>query len=46
MDGPGDDHTKWSESDTKRQILYGILKKKKDANEFTDKTETDSQKTN
>ena len=24
MDGPGDDHTKWSKSDRERQILYDI----------------------
>ena len=33
MDGPGDDHTKWSKSDREKQILYDItymqnLKKK------------------
>ena len=24
MDGPGDDHTKWSQSDRERQISYDI----------------------
>ena len=48
MDGPGDYHTKWSESDRERQILYDIpymqnLKKKNDTNELIYKTETDSQ---
>ena len=40
MDGPGDDHTKWSKSDRKRQISYDIaymwnLKKKRKRYKWT-----------
>ena len=46
MHGPRGYHTKWSESDTERQILcdvsyFGILKKN-DRNELIYETETDS----
>ena len=45
---PRDDHTKWSMSDRGRQTSYGItytwnLRKKKDINKLSYKTETDSQ---
>ena len=44
MDGPRDNHTKWSELDRQRQI-YGTTYiwnlKKKDTNELIYKTETD-----
>ena len=48
MDGPRDDHTKWSKPDMERQISYDIaymwnLKKKKDTNELIYKTEIESQ---
>ena len=47
MDGPGDNHTKWSKSDRERQISYDITYmqnlKKNDTNELIYKTETDSQ---
>ena len=47
MDGPRDDHTKWSKSDKERQILYDITYmwnlKKNDKNELIYETETDSQ---
>ena len=47
MDGPRDDHTKWSKSDRERQILYDITYmwnlKKNETNELIYKTETDSQ---
>ena len=50
MDGPRDDHTKWSKSDRERQVSYDtthIIKLgepnfKNDINELTYKTETDS----
>ena len=38
MDGPGDCHTKWSKSETERQISYGstyIWNLKYDTNELT-----------
>ena len=47
MDGPRDDHTKWSKPDRERQISYDTAYmwnlKKKDANELIYKTEIDSQ---
>ena len=46
MDGPGDDHTKWSTSDRGRQISYDIAymwNLKCDTNELIYKTEIDSQ---
>lgn len=49
MDGPRDDHSKWSKSDREREIPYDIssmwnLKKKKiDTNELNCKTEIDSE---
>ena len=47
MDGPGDDHTKWSKSDRERQISYDITYmwnlKKNETNELIHKIETDSQ---
>ena len=49
MDGPRDYHAKWRKSDRERQISYDIAymwnlkKKKRDTNELTYKTETDSQ---
>ena len=47
MDGPGDYHTKWSKSDSERQISYDIAYrqnlKKNGTNELIYKTETDSQ---
>ena len=45
MDGPRDDHTKWSKSDRERQVLYNITYTwtlKNNANELIYKTETDS----
>ena len=46
MDGPGDDHTKWSKSDRNRQISYDVTYmqnvKKNDMNELIYKTERDS----
>ena len=45
MDGPGDYHTKWSESEKDKYhmilLTCGILKKIKGANELIYKTETD-----
>ena len=46
VDGPRDDHTKWSKSDRIRQIPYGITymwNLKKNTNEFIYKIETDLQ---
>ena len=46
MNGPRDDHTKWSKSDRKRQISYDITYMwhlKYDITEFIYKTEIDSQ---
>ena len=47
MDGPGDDHTKWSQPDRERQRFYDIAYiwnlKKNDTNECVYKTEIDSQ---
>ena len=46
MDGPRDDHTKWSKSERERQILYDITYRwnwKYDTNELIYKTEIDSQ---
>jgi len=49
MDGPRDDHTKWSKSDRERQVSYDIAymwnlkKKKNDTSELTYKIETASQ---
>ena len=46
MDGPRDDHTKWSKSDRERQISCDIpymWNLKNDTNELTYKTEMDSQ---
>ena len=47
MDGPGDYHTKWSKSDTERQVscdtTYMWNLKNNDTNELIYKTETDSQ---
>ena len=46
MDGPRDDHTKWSRSDRERQIAYITYMwnlKKTDKNEFIYKTEADPQ---
>ena len=46
MDGPRDDHTKWSKSDRERQIPYDITymwNPKYDTSEHIYKTETDSQ---
>ena len=47
MDGPRDDHTKWSHSDRERQISYVITYtwnlKKNDTNELIYKTDIDSQ---
>ena len=46
VDGPRDDHTKWSKSDRIRQIPYGIIymwNLKKNTNEFIYKIETDLQ---
>ena len=46
MDGPRDDHTKWSKSDRERQIPYDITyvwNLKDDTNEHFYETETDSQ---
>ena len=45
MDDPRDDHTQWSKSDRKRQILYDISyvwNIKNNTNESTYKAETDS----
>ena len=44
MDGPGNDHTKWSESDRERQIPYEITymwNLNYDTNELIYETETD-----
>ena len=46
VDGPRDDHTKWSKSDRIRHIPYGITymwNLKKNTNEFIYKIETDLQ---
>ena len=45
MDGPRGYHTKWSKSDTKRQISYitYICNLKNDTNELIYKMEIDSQ---
>ena len=46
MDGPRNDHTKWSKSERERQIPYDITymrNLKYDTNELIYKTETDSQ---
>ena len=46
MDGPRDDHTKWSKSERERQIPYNITyiwHLKYDTNELIYKTEADSQ---
>ena len=47
MDGPRDDHTKWSKADQKRQISYDIAYvwnlKKHDSNELIYKEETGPQ---
>ena len=46
MNGSKDCHTKWKKSERKRQISYDTTYQwtlKYDANEFTYKTETDSQ---
>ena len=47
MDRPGDYHTKLSKSDRERHVSYNITYmlnlKKKDTNELTYRTETDSQ---
>ena len=46
MDGPRDDHTKWSKSDRIRQVPYGITymwNLKNNTNEFIYKIETDLQ---
>ena len=46
MDGPRDYHTKWSKSDSERQIPYDITymwNLKYDTNELIYKTEIDSQ---
>ena len=46
MDGPGDDHTKWSKSERERQIPYDTIymwNLKYDTNELMYETETDSQ---
>ena len=46
MDGPRDDHTKWSKSVRERQISYDITNMwnlKYDTNELLYKAETDSQ---
>ena len=48
MDGPRNDHTKWSKSHRERQISYDIPRVecnslKNDINELIYKTETDSQ---
>ena len=47
MDGPRDDHTKWSKSERERQVSYDIAYtwtlKKNDTNELIYKTEIDSQ---
>ena len=46
MDGPRDDHTKWSKSERERQIPYNITcmwNLKYDTSELIYKTETDSQ---
>ena len=46
MDGPRDYHTEWSKSGREREILYDIAymqyQKKRDTNELTYRTETDS----
>ena len=45
MDGPRDDHTKWSKSERERQISYDITYMwdlKCDTNELIYETETDS----
>ena len=43
MDGPRDDHTKWSKSERERQISYDVAYmwnlKKNDTNELIYKTE-------
>ena len=46
MDGPRDDHTKWSKSEGERQIPYAntyMWNLKYDTNELIYETETDSQ---
>ena len=46
MDGTRDNHTKWSKSDSERQILYDITymwNLKNSTNELIYKTETDLQ---
>ena len=46
VDGPRDDHTKWSKSDRERQIPYDIIymwNLKYDTNEPIYEKETDSQ---
>ena len=47
MDGPRDDHTKWSKSDRGRQVSHDITYMhnliKNDTNELIYTTETDSQ---
>ena len=46
MDGPRDDHTKWSKAERERQMPYDIIYMwniKYNTNELIYKTETDSQ---
>ena len=46
LDGPGDHHTNWSQSDRERQIPYDttyMWNLKYDTNELICETETDSQ---
>ena len=52
MDGPSDYHTKWSKSDTGRQMshdityMWNLKKKKNDTNELIYKIDSQTSKTN